>query len=178
MFAAGRLSSPVVSPDGKWVVFAVKTPDIAANTFQTDLYAADLQGRTLTKLTDGKGSNSGPRFLRSGLLTFVSTRDGDPQVYSLDMLHPGAIKAVTSVPGGVGDFIWLSDGKSHRLRQGRRPAGQDVRRGPGHGKSGRGLQGHGQGADRPDVPRLGFLARRQAQPCLPPPARQRRNSPT
>ncbi len=112
MFATGRLSSPVVSPDGKWVVFAVKTPDLAANTFQTDLYATDLQGRTLTKLTDGKGSNSGPRFLKSGLLTFVSTRGGDPQVYSLEMFRPGAIKAVTSVPGGVGDFIWLSDGKA------------------------------------------------------------------
>jgi len=112
MFSCGRLSSPVVSPDGNWVVFAVKTPDIAANTFQTDLYAADLQGRSLKKLTDGKGSNSNPRFLRSGLLTFVSTRDGDAQVYSLDLLHPGGIKAVTNIAGGVGDFIWLSDGKN------------------------------------------------------------------
>ncbi|HEX7503244.1 MAG TPA: S9 family peptidase, partial [Acidobacteriota bacterium] len=50
MFAMGRLSTPVVSPDGRWVVFAVKIPDIAANTFQTDLYAVDLQGRGLKKL--------------------------------------------------------------------------------------------------------------------------------
>jgi dipeptidyl aminopeptidase/acylaminoacyl peptidase len=111
MFSAGRLSTPAVSPDGRWVVFAVRTPDIAANSFQTDLYAADLQGRTLTKLTDGKGNNSRPRFLSSGLLTFVSTREGDPQVYSLDLLRPGQIKAVTKIAGGVGDFIWQGDGK-------------------------------------------------------------------
>ncbi len=112
MFAAGRLSSPVISPDGKLVVFAVKIPDITANTFQTDLYAADLQGRTLQKLTDGKGNNSNPHFLRSGLLTFVSSRGGDPQVYALDLNNPDAIKAVTAVSGGIGNFIWTSDGKS------------------------------------------------------------------
>jgi dipeptidyl aminopeptidase/acylaminoacyl peptidase len=112
MFAAGRISSPVLSPDGNWVVFAVKTADIAANTFQTDLYPADLQGRSLKKLTDGKGNQSNPRFLRSGLLTFVSSRGGDPQVYSLDLKDPGAVKAVTTVAGGIGDFIWASDGKS------------------------------------------------------------------
>lgn len=112
MFAAGRLSTPAVSPDGQWVVFAVKTPDIATNTFQTDLYAADLQGLSLKKLTDGKGNHSNPRFIKSGLLTFVSTRAGDPQVYSLDLKNPGEIKAVTAIAGGVGDFIWSSDEKS------------------------------------------------------------------
>jgi dipeptidyl aminopeptidase/acylaminoacyl peptidase len=112
MFAAGRLSSPAVSPDGKWVVFAVKIPDIAANTFQTDLYAADLQGRSLKKLTDGKGNHSNPRFLRSGLLTFVSSRGGDPQVFSMDLRNPAVVTPVTKVAGGVGDFIWSSDEKS------------------------------------------------------------------
>ena len=58
MFSAGRLSTPAVSPDGRWVVFAVRTPDIAANSSHSDLYAADSQGRTLTKLTDGKGNSS------------------------------------------------------------------------------------------------------------------------
>ncbi|MEI6613454.1 MAG: S9 family peptidase [Chrysiogenales bacterium] len=112
MFTAGRLSSPVISPDGKWVVFAVKTPDIVANTFQTDLYATDMQGRTLKKLTDGKGNHSNPSFLRSGLLTFVSTGSGDPQIFSLDLRDPNEIKAVTAVAGGISDFIWTSDGKS------------------------------------------------------------------
>ena len=110
MFSVGRLSSPAISPDGQWVVFEVKTPDIAANTFHTDLYAADLKGRTLKRLTEGKGNNSFPRFTSTGLLTFVSTRDSDPQVYSLDLKNPGAVKALTAVSGGIGDFIWAGDG--------------------------------------------------------------------
>ncbi len=112
LFGVGRLSSPAVSPDGKWVVFAVKVPDIAANAFHTDLYVADLQGRTLKKLTDGQGDHSHPRFMRSGLLTFVSTRGGDPQVCSLDLMNPGEIQTVTAIAGGVSDFIWLSDQKN------------------------------------------------------------------
>jgi dipeptidyl aminopeptidase/acylaminoacyl peptidase len=112
MFTAGRLSSPVVSPDGKWVVFAVKTADMTANNFQTDLYAADTQGRTLKKLTGGKGNHFNPSFLKSGLLTFVSTRAGSPQVYSMDLMNPTTAKTVTAVNGGISSFIWSSDEKS------------------------------------------------------------------
>jgi dipeptidyl aminopeptidase/acylaminoacyl peptidase len=111
LFSIGRLSSPVISPDGQWVVFAVKTPNIVTNSFQSDLYVADLQGRTLKQLTDGKGNNSNPRFMSSGLLAFVSTRNGDPQIFSLDLLAPGETKAVTAIAGGVSDFIWTGDSK-------------------------------------------------------------------
>ncbi len=111
LFTVGRLSSPAVSPDGRWLAFAVRTPDIEANTFHSELYAVDLQGRTLTKLTDGKGNSSAPAFLPSGMLTFVSSRDGDPQVCALDPARPADIRALTAVPGGVGGFVWAADGK-------------------------------------------------------------------
>ncbi|MCX6557550.1 MAG: hypothetical protein NTW95_09010, partial [Candidatus Aminicenantes bacterium] len=112
VFSAGRLSAPVVSPDGKWIVFAVKTPDIDRNAFQTDLYAADAAGLTIKRLTDGKGNNFNPRFLKSGLLTFVSNRTDEAQIYALELKNPAAAKALTSVPGGVDNFIWLPDQKS------------------------------------------------------------------
>jgi dipeptidyl aminopeptidase/acylaminoacyl peptidase len=112
MFTVGRLSAPVISPDGRWVVFAVRTPDITTNSMHSDLYAVELPGGSLKKLSDGKGNFSNPRFTGSGLLTFVSSRDGDPQVFSLDLRRPGKIKAVTAIAGGIGDYIWSSDGQS------------------------------------------------------------------
>jgi dipeptidyl aminopeptidase/acylaminoacyl peptidase len=112
MFTVGRLSAPTISPDGKWIVFAVKTPNIASNTFQSDLYATDPEGMTLKKLTDAKGDNFNPRFLKSGLLTFISTRGNEPQVYALDLKTPMEIKSITSIPGGVDSFIWLPDQKN------------------------------------------------------------------
>ncbi len=111
MFATGRLSSPAISPDGRWVVFAVRQADIDANSFHSQLYATDLQGRTLTQLTDGKGNSSSPRFLRTGLLTFVSSRDGNPQVFSMDPANPAVVTPLTRVPGGIGAFIWSGDEK-------------------------------------------------------------------
>lgn len=111
MFSAGRLSSPAVSPDGRWVVFTVRQADIDANSFHSELFATDLQGRTLTRLTDGKGNSSNPRFLRTGLLTFVSSRDGDPQVFSMDPANPAVVTPLTRVPGGIGAFIWSGDEK-------------------------------------------------------------------
>ena len=111
MFSVGRLSSPAVSPDGRWVVFAVRQADIEGNSFHSDLYATDLQGRTLTRLTDGKGNSSSPRFLRSGRLTFISSRDGDPQVFSMDPANPAVVTPLTRIPGGIGAFIWSGDEK-------------------------------------------------------------------
>lgn len=109
MFSAGRLSSPAISPDGRWVVFTVRQADIATNSFHSELYVTDLQGRTLRKLTDGKGNSSSPSFLRSGLLTFVSSRDGDAQVFSMDLTNPAMLTPLTHVPGGIGAFIWSGD---------------------------------------------------------------------
>jgi dipeptidyl aminopeptidase/acylaminoacyl peptidase len=110
MFAVGRLSSPAVSPDGQWIVFAVRTPDLAANSFHSDLYAVASGGGALRKLTDGKGNASNPQFAPSGLLGFTSSRAGEPQVFSLDLGRPGEIKPVTSVPGGIGGWIWAGAG--------------------------------------------------------------------
>ena len=178
VFAAGRLSSPTMSPDGKWIVFAVKTPDIDRNTFQSDLYAADAEGMTLKKLTDSKGDNFNPRFLKSGLLTFISTRGDEPQIYTLNLKTPAEIKPITSIPGGVSNFIWLSDQKSIAFAKDIYPRAKSFCRGHGPGKRSGRIQGHGQTADRPAFPGVGFLARRQAQPCFPAPAWHVLNSPT
>jgi dipeptidyl aminopeptidase/acylaminoacyl peptidase len=112
VFTAGRLSSPIVSPDGKWIVFAVKTPDIDRNVFKSDLYAIDATGLTLKKLTDSKGDSINPRFLKTGLLTFISTRGEEPQIYALNLNTSAEIMPITSIPGGVNDFIWLPDQKT------------------------------------------------------------------
>jgi dipeptidyl aminopeptidase/acylaminoacyl peptidase len=112
VFSTGRLASPIVSPDGKWIVFEVKTPNIEQNTFQTDLYYTDLKGSFIKKLSDSKGNNSTPRFLGPDLLTFISTRDNDSQVYALSLSNLVAIKPLTKIPGGIGDFIWLPDNQN------------------------------------------------------------------
>lgn len=109
LFSVGRLQSPALSPDGRWVVLAVRTPDLDGNSFHSELYALDRSSGACKRLTEGQGRNSSPRFLRSGRLTFVSSRDGDPQVYAQDLAAPSAAVRLTQVPGGVGGFVWAGD---------------------------------------------------------------------
>ena len=84
--------NPVVSPDGRWVVFT------SERTGNPDLYALDLlePGKPL-RLTESDAMEDAADFSPDGrTLVFVSSRTGDPDVYSMpfDLEHPDA----TGVP--------------------------------------------------------------------------------
>ena len=112
MFSCGRLSAPVISPDGKWIAFMVRTPEIERNQFSNSLYLTDGRGGSLKKVAETAVDPVQPRFLDSDRLTFISTWDGDPQLSILDLNHPTAPMArLTRIPGGIGDYIWSPDGK-------------------------------------------------------------------
>lgn len=70
-------AEPVFTPDGKGLVFSVRTgPQQAA------LRRADLATGQVTPLTAGKSSDREPTFAPDGkLLVFASDRDGDPELY-------------------------------------------------------------------------------------------------
>jgi dipeptidyl aminopeptidase/acylaminoacyl peptidase len=112
MFSAGRLSAPVVSPDGKWIAFGVRTPEIEGNRFSHSLYLTDRTGRILKKVAATALDPVQPRFRDPAQLTFISTWDGDPQLSVLNLNHPTAPAVrLTRIPGGIGDYLWSPDGK-------------------------------------------------------------------
>jgi dipeptidyl aminopeptidase/acylaminoacyl peptidase len=108
MFKAGRLSSLAVSPDGQWIAFAVKIPMLEKNTFETDIYCTDIQGRKLKKLTDSQGNHYAPRFISKDEISFVSTRSGSPQLYRLSVSGSGPAEKMMKkdIPEGIGSYIW------------------------------------------------------------------------
>jgi dipeptidyl aminopeptidase/acylaminoacyl peptidase len=116
MFSAGRLGAPVISPDGKWIAFSVRVPDIGANRFSSSLYLTDVKGSFLKKVAKAQGDPINARFLAPARLTFVSKKDDDAQLFTLDVNHPttSAVQ-VTEIPGGIGGFIWSPDGMSIAL---------------------------------------------------------------
>ncbi len=85
MISANRLADPQVSPDGRWVVYAVTTTDVAANRRAGALYMMDLraggEGRKLA-ISDG-GANTA-RWGSDGKLYFLSGRSGTSQVWRAD----------------------------------------------------------------------------------------------
>ncbi len=108
MFKAGRLGSISLSPDGLKVAFHVKAPDLEKNKYKTDLYIADLRTGETQKLTTSEGNNMSPVFRSNSEISFISTRDGDPQLFSMDLVSKKEVK-LSDVPGGIGDYSWIPD---------------------------------------------------------------------
>ncbi|MBL8229464.1 MAG: S9 family peptidase [Bryobacterales bacterium] len=110
-----RVSNPVLSPDGKWVVFTITEPSYVEADASTDLWlvATDGSGKP-RRLTSSKGGESGPSWSPdSGKIAFSARREGDEaaQVYVLDVAGGGEAQRVTSISTGAGSPLWCPDGK-------------------------------------------------------------------
>ncbi|MCR4414900.1 MAG: hypothetical protein NUV77_20980, partial [Thermoguttaceae bacterium] len=80
-----RISEFRVSPDGGWVVFTLRTTDLAENKGKTDLWLVRTDGSGLRRLTAHPAGDHGPSWSPDGKsVFFLSTRsglaavDGDP----------------------------------------------------------------------------------------------------
>src|SRR6059036_1777611 len=74
-------TAPVVSPDGKWGLYSITTPDWKADRRQSDLYLVSMTaGLSSTRqLTFTKEKNEGPAvWANDGGFVFASDRDAAP----------------------------------------------------------------------------------------------------
>jgi dipeptidyl aminopeptidase/acylaminoacyl peptidase len=110
-----RLGTPVPSPDGKRVVFAVTDPAYDAKDTSTDLWLKSLTDDTpARRLTFSKPGEGGPVWSPdSTRLAFTAKRDGDEatQIYILDLVAGGEAERVTSLSTGAGTPKWSPDGR-------------------------------------------------------------------
>jgi len=106
-----RISSPEVSPDGKWVAYGISTPDMEANRGVSNIWLVSTSGGDAIQLTQS-GKDSAPSWSPDGkTLAFVSGRDGTSQVYVISM-EGGEAKKLTTLSTGADLFKWSPDGKS------------------------------------------------------------------
>lgn len=107
-----RVSSPVVSPDGKRIAFVVRTTDLQANRGRTDLFMIGADGKGMRRLTTDPASDFSPVWSPdSRRLYFLSTRSGRSQVWRLD-LDGGEAQPVSDLPLDVGDLKISPDGST------------------------------------------------------------------
>ena len=79
-----RVSAPAVSPDGRRLVYGIRTYDVAANKGDTDLFLLDVAGGDPVKLTDMKGSESSPAWRPDGQwIGFLSSKGGSAQLWEV-----------------------------------------------------------------------------------------------
>lgn len=107
-----RLSEPQISPDGKWIVYSVSTPDWEKNHAVRDIWVAPLSGaETARQLTRG-GSDTRARWSPDGKrIAFISERGGTPQVYFVTP-EGGEATRMTSLSTGADNELWSPDGKT------------------------------------------------------------------
>ena len=106
-----RVADPKISPDGKWVAYAISTPDIEVNRNASNIWAVRTSGGEAVQLTSS-GHDSSPVWSPDGkTLAFLSSRDGNSQVYFLRM-DGGEAREVTHLSTGADIVKFSPDGKT------------------------------------------------------------------
>src|SRR5882757_3213903 len=111
MIKLHRIAEPQVSRDGKWVAYTVSTPDMDANRGVSNIWVVPTAGGAAMQLTQS-GHDSSPVWSPDGkTLAFLSSRNGDSQVYLLSM-EGGEAHALTKLSTGADIVKWSPDGKT------------------------------------------------------------------
>ena len=105
------VSAPALSPDGRRMVFGVKTQDIEAGTSKTEIWIANSDGTDARALTSGKKSDSGAVFTSDGKhIAFSSNRSGTSQVWTMPV-DGGEARQLTDFALGLDGPVWSPDGR-------------------------------------------------------------------
>ncbi|MUV15558.1 alpha/beta hydrolase family protein [Noviluteimonas gilva] len=109
-----RVSAPVLSPDGRKVVFAKRVVDFAANKSATSLWIEDLFARDAAppvRLTPEGWSVNSATFSDDGTrVYFLSAKGGSMQLYSIAVAG-GTPVQLTDLAVDVGGYVVSPDGK-------------------------------------------------------------------
>ena len=115
MLAMERIGDPAVAPDGRAVLFQLRTTDLEANRGRTDLWLVELPGTELAarprRLTRDPAGDGTGRWMPDGRsIVFLSSRSGSSQVWRLS-LEGGEAEQLTDFPLDVGGLVVMPDGE-------------------------------------------------------------------
>jgi dipeptidyl aminopeptidase/acylaminoacyl peptidase len=107
-----RVSDPQLSPDGRWVLYSVRTTDWDKSTGVSSLWLAEVSGASAPRrlaISEG-GAGSGRWAVDGGAIYFTSARGGSNQVWRTDR-EGSAAAQVTTMPIGVSGFQVAGNGR-------------------------------------------------------------------
>src|SRR5258708_5431318 len=118
MMGLKRIRGPMVSPDGKWVLFAAVDVDLKENKKTSHLWVVPVAGGIARQLPPTPAGESGGRWSPDGKsYLFLSAAEGGSQVWisgfdSASGMPSGAARKITSISTEADGAIWSPDGKN------------------------------------------------------------------
>jgi len=101
LWQLGRVGNPVVSTDGKQVLFEVKNYEVATNKGANTVYIVPSAGGTPVAVIKPETGAFGSRFRPDGQrITFMSAKDGEVQLYEANLDGSNMLQ-ITQVKGGI-----------------------------------------------------------------------------
>src|SRR4249919_3791870 len=102
MMSLKRIGGPVISPDGKWVLFSAVEVDLNENKRTSHLWVVPVAGGIARQLPGAAAGETGGRRLPD-MVTGFDTAAGTPS---------GAPKKITNISTEADGAIWSPDGKN------------------------------------------------------------------
>ena len=111
LYRVKSISDVHASPDGKSIIYAVTTSDLARAKRVSHIWMMNIDGGSPRQLTSGEKGESSPMFSPDGKwILYISSKDGGPQLYLMPT-SGGEAKKLTNISTGVSDPLWSPDGK-------------------------------------------------------------------
>jgi dipeptidyl aminopeptidase/acylaminoacyl peptidase len=105
------VSSPRISPDGRFVAYQVSETNWTDNEFISQIWVVATATGERYQLTSGKKSSNGAAWAPdSKRLAFISDRDGKRQIYVISPTGGEAVQ-MTKLETGVDSVEWSPDGR-------------------------------------------------------------------
>lgn len=106
-----RASNPRISPDGQYVAYQVGEANWDEDSFETEIWIAEVESGRRYQLTNAPKSSRSPEWSPdSTQLAFLSDRAGKAQIY---LISPsgGEARKLTDVKTGVNSLEWSPDSR-------------------------------------------------------------------
>lgn len=112
------ISSPQISPDGRWVAYVLSAVDTVKDRRTSDVWMVSWDGKESVQLTSSPEGESNPKWSPDGrYLSFVSSRksgmekeEEGGQVWVMDR-RGGDARKLTNIKADLEDYDWSQDGK-------------------------------------------------------------------